>query len=237
MFRLQLVVVLVVLIVATASAESAENVRRRTCYWDNADFQRCNPRTANYTVLAALGRARSIEKGKEVLQGENALEDLCSEGTRLLHCLSNAVKSPSAECLQQYNRDLMTTENFDKGLTLVEELCTDEHIETARQNLDCVVNDALVYYVGQCAYANPDHDCSQVQPDDYESLSECYSEKYRRNCNVAEVLECIARRVFDSCNDGDITDLVILALNDLYHIVPICPANHSLKILQKFFRK
>jgi len=245
MYRLVLVLVLV----AVTTSEQHLKIERRTvniwedCFGKNYPLTQCNVYNASsYPTLTRIYRTRGWDRIKRVLMVDGALQKLCGEGSRLLTCVSNSVKRVPEECKQEYSYQAfgpLNISNLDKGVELIEQFCTDENIEIATRNLDCVVNDCIYSKLYPCSLKNPDKDCSHLQHLNYElsdETRECVNEMYRRNCDAADVVQCAANKVSKACT-AEVGPLVTLAGNGVFEIMPICRGGeHKFRTLLKFFK-
>jgi len=242
MFRLLLVLVLVAL---TASEKHLKVERRNqdvweTCFGKNYPVSKCFLADASsYPVLSGMRRTRGFDGIKRVLKAEGALKKLCDEVPRFLTCIGNTVKRAPEECQEKYKHYLWVDASLDKGLRLIEQLCTEENIEIAKRNLDCVVDECILQKLYPCSLKNPDHDCSHLETNDYgpnPARRECYDEMYRRNCDANAVVECAANKVSKACT-AEAGRLVTQAGNGFLDIQPICrDGEHKFRTLLKFFK-
>jgi len=247
MHRLALVIVLVV---ATASAKHVKKERRnhedswKLCYGRNHPISQCTMvKAVDSPVIAGLFRAGFIEDYREILLAEGAIESLCNEGTTFFSCINRELKKASPECRSEYANQDISTELVNKALSLVALLCTPENIQIATRNVDCVVNENLLYNVSDCALRNPDHDCSYLKNGNYSSEEEnaCYNKLFRRNCNAEQVVQCAANKVRQACT-AEAGRFVALAGNAFFERFDICRRRDSDRegnfgSLVKFFKK
>jgi hypothetical protein len=239
-------VLIVVLIAATDSARNAalKEVRRdatlyETCYGHNP-FQQCIPTESDYPIIMSLQRARNLTEKKRILLSDNTIEDLCDEARQNIDCFISHAKKVSAECAKMYATQGLSSETFEKIGSLRTLICDKEVIKAIRDNLDCILTTDLTEYGEKCLRPNIDMNCSQFESSgDKTALRKCYLEKFRPNCNLAEVLKCTANPVIETC-DEDAGDLVALIGNAYFERFPVCTANrpyHHLEKMLKFFKK
>jgi len=241
MYRLVLVLVLA----AVTTSEQHLKIERRTediwdrCYGENYPSTQCISSASSYPVITAIKRARSFDGIKKVLKADGALEKLCEEEPRLLTCVSNVVKRASDECKEMYRNSYLLGGDLDKVVELIQQICTDENIEIAKRNLDCVIDECVLNKLYPCTLKNPDHDCSHLETNDYgpnPERRECYDEMYRRNCDAADVVQCAANKVSKACT-AEVGSLVTLAGNGYLNLIPICrDGEHKLRTLLKYFK-
>jgi len=237
------------LVVAGASAKHVKTARRNhegqgprtTCYDRNHPVFKCSPENSeNYPTILQLTSGLNETRTKQFLKGSNTLENLCSEVSELLDCVTSTIESASAECQREFASQDLTIDYVRKGSSFVRLLCTRSNIQKLRRNLDCLVSWALVNNASECARANPNHDCSQFYSNfdrsiDYDAANACYEEKYRRNCDADEVVTCAGEVVGNECGE-EARQLIEFAGNALYERVPICPEERKFKALLKFFK-
>jgi hypothetical protein len=177
---------------------------------------------------------------KRILLSGNTIEDLCDETRQTIDCFKNQLKRASPECVQHYATRDLSSEKLDDISSLRTLLCETEVIKAIRNNLDCILTMDMIKFGEKCLLPNIYVDCSQVESsEEYTAKRECYSKKYRPDCNVETVLACGVTKVFHTCGE-DASDLVALIGNAVFERFPICPANrpyHHLAKMLKFFKK
>lgn len=243
MFRLALTVVLIVAIVASRDEEGAKRDRlHKACYGSNHPFLNCfYVKSADYTVLTRVySGTDDFAERKQILQEENALEDLCSDLRSLAGCLTDSLESATEECKEEYEYEILT-ERIANATSFLKVLCTEDFIEKVRRNLDCEFNEELLDDVVSCRYENPDHDCSQFETSEYTQDNEiarfqCYSEKYSLTCDVDKVVNCAAENVVAVCGE-EAGELVELAGYALFERFRLCPNERIPGSLLSFFKK
>jgi len=242
MLRLTLIIVLIAATCSAKHVKKQAGSRERiweNCYGANNPFYQCHPRDCTYPVWISLERVRSVEDFKAILIADGNLEKLCREAGAVLDCAINAFDDSPAECQEDYTRQYrpITRELLGNGEDFLSEICEDDIIESARSNLDCIMEENLLEDAYNCVYANRNINCSGL---DYNTVEarECYRERSRRNCNADEVVECASRKVTAEC-DGDAGTLVE-SLGDAYFNTlkaPVCPDYGEIKNLLKFIKK
>jgi len=247
MLRLTLVIVLVA---ATISAKHVKEVKRihedirESCYDEKTHpFYSCHPRDCTYPTLLALGRAGRPKDIKRVLLHGDNLEKLCSEAREIIPCVISAYDTISAECQEQYEKtDHFTQSLYDNGAAFLEIVCNDDVFESIRTNMDCIMEEDLVEDVNKCQYLNKDRNCSGFDySDDPDASNDCYREKYRKNCNVDQVISCSSKKVTAACSE-DAGDLIELLQGAFFKTIKAyyCPnqaGGKEFKNLLKYFRK
>jgi len=236
-------ILIVVLIAATASARHAvKKVRRNqnvyeTCYGKSSPFHQCEPNESDYPAMVSLARTINLADAKRILLAGNTIEDLCDETRQSIDCFKNQLKRASPKCVQVYG---LSSEKINDMSSLRTLLCETEVIKAIRNNLDCILTMDMIKFGEKCLLPNIYVDCSQVESsEEYTAKRECYSKKYRPDCNVETVLACGVTKVFHTCGE-DASDLVALIGNAVFERFPICPANrpyHHLAKMLKFFKK
>jgi len=248
MLRLAL---LVVLIVATTSARHVKKVRRdeidsSICFGATHPGRQCTPTESEYPLMTELGNARNFTTSKQILLRDGSLESLCEEGKNYFKCVVTALQSASADCQQLYEElGHINLNNVAKYQSIVEDLCEDNIVENAKENLDCILDSDLLHTIHlDCSYENPDHDCSELDDvsfedrddDFYTARNECYDIKYRRNCNAHEVVQCASDKMDTACGHGA-GDLIVDVGRAIFDKLPICPDYGEFRRMLKFFKK
>jgi len=245
MLRLTLIIVL---IAATCSAQDDDEETWRlyieqTCFGNRSPFVQCLWKNfGDYATFRRLGEEGvGFSEGKQILQEENVLENLCSEARSAINCIITGVYNVREECLEEYEKAELSIDKFEKISSYIELLCTDDVIEDIRENLDCMYDRKLIEDVNKCSFKNPDHDCSQFEntADTSENERErhaCYEEQTRKTCDNAQVVNCAADKVDTKCGK-DAKDLTELAANALFEIFPLCSDDIPFRSLLKHFRK
>jgi hypothetical protein len=238
----------IALVVATASAgpevdEGRPNrVRPDSCYGNNHPAVECfwlKPK--DYPLMSRLAEPGDLMDRKDILQEEDALEDLCSETRSLADCITSSLESASEECLEAYERHQLTTEFVDKVSGFIESLCTEDAIEIFRENLDCIYDRDLYDRVRDCTFENPNLDCTHFDNNEYSSENEeerreCYTDKFRKNCDPDEVISCAVENVETSCGEKA-GELMELAGNAFTERFPICPDERKFRSFMRLFKK
>jgi len=174
------------------------------------------------------------------LIAEGNLKKLCREAEAVLDCVINAFDDSSSECQEEYKRRYkpLTREILGNGEDFLREICEDDVLESATSNLDCILDEKLLDEGQNCIYANRGRgNCSGLHYPSTEE-TECYREKYRRTCDVDEIVECASNTVDAKCH-GDSGELVTLLGNAYFETLkyPVCPDYGELKNLLKYFKK
>jgi len=243
MLRLALIFVL---IAVTVSAKHVKQVKRQPddniwsrCHRDNHPIQKCLPQDCTYPTFVALERVWRLDDIKKILLKNDNLEQLCSEAGAVLDCTLAAYEASTDECKQDYDKYINTGKLLNNGAAFLEELCDDDVIESIRNNLDCVLEEKLLNSADRCLYPNKDRNCSEISyTDNYEESNACYNEKYRKNCNVGEVVECASKKVTAECDEeaGELAELIGNAIFETLEY-PICPDYSHLKTFLSYFKK
>jgi hypothetical protein len=112
------------------------------------------------------------------MKQENALEHLCSEVPKLLGCVTDALNSAPAECLELYKKQQLTTEYVSVVINRSNRLCTEENIPKLKTHMECLVG--AVVQAG---------------------LSECGTKHPGSSCSSPEMVECSKQTVTSTCGD------------------------------------
>jgi len=241
MLRLTLVIVL---IAAAASLKHVNKVKRnediwQKCYREKHPLYQCRPKDCTFPVYIALERVWRLEDMKRVLLAEDNLEQLCREAGTLLDCVTTAFNGASAECKEHYKGEPLTEELLSNGVAFLEYICDPDVIENIRSNLDCIMEENLLEDAEKCLRPNMDKNCSGIHyTTDYSIIRACYDEKYRKNCNAEDVVDCASKKVAASC-DEDAGNLAELIGNAIFNTLqyPICPGGTDLQTILKYFKK
>jgi len=243
MLRLTLIFVL---IAVTASTKHVKQVKRQPddnlwsrCYRENYPIYKCLPRDCTYPTFVALERVWRVEDYKRILLKDDNLEQLCSEAGAVLDCTLAAYKASTDECKQDYNKHINIGKLLNNGAAFLEELCDDDVIESIRNNLDCILDEKLLHSADRCIFPNKDRNCSGIsQSDNYDEINACYQSRWRRTCNVDEVVECASKKVTAECDEeaGELTELIGNAIFETLEY-PICPDYSHLKTFLSYFKK
>jgi len=238
--------VIIVLIAATASAKNVKQVKRQDdddiwsrCHRGKQPIRQCLPQDCTYPTFVALERVWRLEDFKKVLLKDDNLEQLCSEAGAVLDCTLAAYEASTDECKQDYDKYINMGKLLNNGAAFLEEICDDDVIESIRNNLDCILDQKLLNSADRCLYPNKDRNCSGINYDDnFDARSACWEQKYRKNCNVGEVVECASKKVTAEC-DEDAGELVELIGNAIFETLeyPICPDYSHLKTFLSYFKK
>jgi len=179
---------------------------------------------------------------RRVLSAEDNLEQLCRESGTLLSCITTAFNGTPAECKEHYKTsdEFVTEEFLSKGVDFLREVCEPEVIDRIRRNLDCVMEDSVIGDTYKCRRPNIDKNCSEIEYNDDNSavINACYDEKYRRNCDVDDVIDCATKKVTAACN-RDAGELVEFLYNAFYNELqyPICSGPRNMRTLLNYFKK
>jgi len=195
MFRFALVIFLVAAAVST-SGKHVKKTRREVCSWSGNPYYQCFlGNVDDYPTLFPLQRTSNMTDAKKILKEHHSFENLCSESTRLYNCLSSAVDTLSEECREEFQDD---KPKYEKTLSYIAQLCTEDNIAIARENLDCLTNE-----------------------DRLADMRDCFLKDWNIDCSTDEVIECIVEKVAKPCGEGAERPTTIIAR--LYFLeVPLC---------------
>jgi len=234
----------IALILATASAkrvkkETEDDDIGRICYYNNYPYHQCRPTCVEYPVISDLIDSRNPVNVQRILERANALEDLCSEASRFVDCVSNALKRAPKQCLKFYEGQYLWTEQYDSYSSILELICTDDFIEKIRRNLDCVgqADYKFTSKVGDCRFANLSLNCSGIV--DHDERWSCYREQHRLICDNDAVVQCGAEIVGNRCGE-EVAEMATFVGNAFLQRFPNCPVpsdnGGGFKSLLKFFK-
>jgi len=240
MLRLTLIIVLVA---ATASAKQVNKVRRNedmpvNCYGPNHYFGQCRPRNCSYPVYIALEREWKPNEIKRILLADDNLENFCREWQMILNCATTAYDQSPAECKELYNTEESAEEILDNAVIYLRDICDPDVIESFRRNLDCMIEENLAKEMDTCFHPNIDKNCSGFSyNDDYSDARACWDEKFRKNCDANDVVDCVSKKVTAACNEeaGELAELFWTAKFKTLDF-PICRGRGGFKTLLKYFK-
>jgi len=204
--------------------------------------QVCAPKSPDdYPTLSGFSGQRNLTDIKSFLLANNTLENLCNETGRLVDCAVDAVKKAPKECLEQFARYHLTSEDLNKYSTLHSILCTNVFIGKVRRNLDCIVNQTLIDRAQTCFFANFQKNCTDIVKTnitivDEVAERECYEEKLRPSCDSESVVACAADQFGTACSQ-EAAEVITVTGNSFFDRFPICRGNGSYHALLKFFKK
>jgi len=237
MFRFALVFFIVAAAVASASAKQVKKTRRNheSCQEEGHPFDQCQIlfiTGSEYSTVKAIQQAPNVTEAKKLLKEDDSFENLCSEGKSLLQCYISSYERASEGCRDRFKDDIPRVEGT---LSFLDDICNEDNIAIARENLDCLANENELRTLHHCIYENFNIDCSEDTAQ-HGSIGDCWDKKFSANCDTEEVVKCAVEKLAEPCGQ-DSEKLIHLIGTKYLQTFPTCPGGPSFAKLLKFFKK